>query len=489
MSRRASFFNKQNPGKPRVRFADELVFNDNVKEQDIPAMEAMLRRSSLQMDINSINSAGLTPLHQAVLDGNIAVTKLLIAHGADVNKQDEDFWTPLHAACAEGHSDIVRYLLAQGADRQILTDNGERPLDLVEPTDFSTIKAMLEDVAASCSQADNSDEDDDDNDDDDADDDDEGEGNRGRRRNYGDDETDDHDDYDHHNDHGDRDEEDDDDDDEGHHRGGKENMHRNARLLEDEDVMGDLEYVSPDEEDEEEEENRRRRRLRQSERSRSGSKSTSEQEVHYRSEEDRLDMEDSELEQRMPRQKHEQFYGSQGEEEVSDEEHFELQENYYQQNPDLNYDIENENGEFSEPPREFEEDLSDRSGDRECRQRPQRHYIDGGSDDERKGRFYYDIEGEESDELNRHRHPAEHDDHHPCDSGEERYYRETNKDANNNSNNEDSQAIQYNYQQCSSEFRGGSTEKEQLSNISEQSVNEHLHLPKPGEISADEITA
>ena len=58
MSRRASLFAKQNPGKPRVRFPDELVFNDNVKEQDIPAVEAMLRRSSLQMDINSINSAG-----------------------------------------------------------------------------------------------------------------------------------------------------------------------------------------------------------------------------------------------------------------------------------------------------------------------------------------------------------------------------------------------------------------------------------------------
>lgn len=52
-------FAKQNPGKPRVRFPDELVFNDNVKEQDIPAVEAMLRRSSLQMDINSINSAGI----------------------------------------------------------------------------------------------------------------------------------------------------------------------------------------------------------------------------------------------------------------------------------------------------------------------------------------------------------------------------------------------------------------------------------------------
>ena len=54
--------------------------------------------------------AGLTPLHQAVLEGNLQAVKLLVMHGADVNKTDSDTWTPLHAACAEGHSEIVRYV-------------------------------------------------------------------------------------------------------------------------------------------------------------------------------------------------------------------------------------------------------------------------------------------------------------------------------------------------------------------------------------------
>ncbi len=54
-------------------------------------------------------SPGMTPLHQAVLDGNMSAVRLLLRHGADVNKQDEDTWTPLHAACAEGQADIVRY--------------------------------------------------------------------------------------------------------------------------------------------------------------------------------------------------------------------------------------------------------------------------------------------------------------------------------------------------------------------------------------------
>lgn len=147
MSRRASLFSKQDPEgkKPKgVRFSDELVFLDNIKENDMVALGHMLRRASLQVDINGINDAGLTPLHQAVLDGNSNAVRLLVLHGADINKQDEDSWTPLHAACAEGHASIAEFLLQHGADKTILTDEGERPLDLVEPTDLATFKVMHE---------------------------------------------------------------------------------------------------------------------------------------------------------------------------------------------------------------------------------------------------------------------------------------------------------------------------------------------------------
>ncbi|XP_052767054.1 protein phosphatase 1 regulatory subunit 27-like [Mya arenaria] len=147
MSRRASLFAKQNPEekKPKgVRFPDELVFLDNIKENDVHALGSKLRRASLQVDISAINDAGLTPLHQAVLDGNEAA--VLVAHGVAVNKLDEDSWTPLHAACAEGHADIVKFLIESRADKNILTDEGERPLDLVEPSDLPTIRVMLSDV-------------------------------------------------------------------------------------------------------------------------------------------------------------------------------------------------------------------------------------------------------------------------------------------------------------------------------------------------------
>ncbi|XP_074662229.1 protein phosphatase 1 regulatory subunit 27-like [Tubulanus polymorphus] len=146
MSRRASVFAKENPGvKPKgVRFPDELVFLDSIKVNDISHMHDMLRRASIQLDISAINDAGLTPLHQAVLDDNMLAVRLLVGHGADVNKQDEDTWSPLHAACAEGHIEIAKYLLKMGASKDSVTDEGERPIDLVDSENYSLISLLLD---------------------------------------------------------------------------------------------------------------------------------------------------------------------------------------------------------------------------------------------------------------------------------------------------------------------------------------------------------
>ena len=49
----------------------------------------------------------MTPLHQAVVDGNYGVVKILLHNGSHVDKVDEDSWTPLHAACANGEAEIA----------------------------------------------------------------------------------------------------------------------------------------------------------------------------------------------------------------------------------------------------------------------------------------------------------------------------------------------------------------------------------------------
>jgi hypothetical protein len=60
MSRRASVFARNNPGKRRVRFPDEVIFENEIKEQDGTAVMAMLRRASIDIDLNRINMAGQT---------------------------------------------------------------------------------------------------------------------------------------------------------------------------------------------------------------------------------------------------------------------------------------------------------------------------------------------------------------------------------------------------------------------------------------------
>ena len=66
MSRRASVFARLNPGKHRVRFPDEVMFEESIKESDGDAIMNMLRRASVDIDVDRINMSGMTALHQVI---------------------------------------------------------------------------------------------------------------------------------------------------------------------------------------------------------------------------------------------------------------------------------------------------------------------------------------------------------------------------------------------------------------------------------------
>ena len=48
----------------RVRFPDEIVFHESIKESDGEAVIRMLRRVSVDIDINRITMSGMTAIHQ-----------------------------------------------------------------------------------------------------------------------------------------------------------------------------------------------------------------------------------------------------------------------------------------------------------------------------------------------------------------------------------------------------------------------------------------
>ena len=86
---------------------------------------------------NDTDSRGCTLLLKVVITGEISdahldVARLLLSHGADVNKSDTDSFTPVHC-CAifpkqSSRGPLIQLLLDAGADVNAKTSDGETPL-------------------------------------------------------------------------------------------------------------------------------------------------------------------------------------------------------------------------------------------------------------------------------------------------------------------------------------------------------------------------
>lgn len=69
----------------------------------------------------------VTLLTQVICANRLDLTKLLVEHGADINKKDVES-SALDCAAALGHIEIVVYLVNKGADVNIKNKNGNTPL-------------------------------------------------------------------------------------------------------------------------------------------------------------------------------------------------------------------------------------------------------------------------------------------------------------------------------------------------------------------------
>ena len=70
------------------------------------------------------------PLHRALFEGNIDVTRTLLEHGTDSTEIFGENWTPIHAALAGGHTDSIRVLLECGVDMTARDNDGDTALHL-----------------------------------------------------------------------------------------------------------------------------------------------------------------------------------------------------------------------------------------------------------------------------------------------------------------------------------------------------------------------
>lgn len=89
-----------------------------------------------------------SPLHEAVLNGDLDILSLLIDHGAQTNIQDNSGSTPLHWAAKLGHESVVSLLLRQQSAPTMLDANAEglTPLRLAIRNGHGRIVKMLLDA-------------------------------------------------------------------------------------------------------------------------------------------------------------------------------------------------------------------------------------------------------------------------------------------------------------------------------------------------------
>lgn len=80
------------------------------------------------VDMNSQDPSGLTPLHYAAMSGSSSVAKLLIAKGVTVDKCNNRGQTSLHLAAENGHEDTVQVLIEAGSDVNARSDTNATPL-------------------------------------------------------------------------------------------------------------------------------------------------------------------------------------------------------------------------------------------------------------------------------------------------------------------------------------------------------------------------
>lgn len=93
--------------------------------------EEKVRKQIKNYDVNSKDSSGRTPLHLAVVNGNLNIIRTLVEAGANINLQDGDGKTPLFKSVECNHDDLVQFFLFAGADPQLADyENGNTPLHL-----------------------------------------------------------------------------------------------------------------------------------------------------------------------------------------------------------------------------------------------------------------------------------------------------------------------------------------------------------------------
>jgi ankyrin repeat protein len=94
------------------------------------------------LDVDSKDIRGITPLYLAIQENHLDVAKLLVKNLADINFEDENGYNLLLCAVGEGHLGIVKYLIEE--HNEIFESKILESIDLASAYNFKEIKNYLE---------------------------------------------------------------------------------------------------------------------------------------------------------------------------------------------------------------------------------------------------------------------------------------------------------------------------------------------------------
>lgn len=110
---------------------------------DYKCVEDYIRTSSeAEIFLHGIDEERNSALNLAASEKYPAIVKLLLDHGADVNRQNKNGRSPLMEAALWGRIDNVKHLLERGANRNIRDIHGRRAADLAEPSSRKEVNKM-----------------------------------------------------------------------------------------------------------------------------------------------------------------------------------------------------------------------------------------------------------------------------------------------------------------------------------------------------------